>query len=44
MLRLNGLLDVPTSGEASKSKRIHGCFVRVYVVPPDHAMETKAAS
>ena len=44
VLRMAGLLDAPTSGKASKSKRIHGRFVRVYVVRPDHAMETENAA
>ena len=39
VLRLVGLLDAPATGKASKSKRIHGRFARVYVVRPDHAVE-----
>lgn len=41
VLRLAGLLDAPTIGKTSKSKRIHGRSVRVYVVRPDRAMETE---
>lgn len=43
VLRMAGLLDAPTSGKSSKPKRIHGRFVRVYVVRPDHVMETETA-
>ena len=43
VLRLAGLMDAPTSGKASKSKRIHGRFVRVYVVRPDQVSEVEAS-
>ena len=42
VLRVAGLLDAPTTGKASKSKRIHGRFVRVYVVRPDEVNATGA--
>lgn len=35
LLRSAGMLDAPPTGEASKSRRIHGRVVRVYVVRPD---------
>lgn len=41
VLRLQGLLDAPDAGTASRSKRIHGRFVRVYVVRPDKAIEAE---
>lgn len=43
VLRLAGMMDAPTSGKASKSKRIHGRFVRVYVVRPDQVSEVEAS-
>ena len=45
VLRTAGLLDAPPTGEASRSKRIHGRFVRVYTVRPDHmTTATEAAA
>lgn len=44
VLRMAGLLDAPTSGKSSKSKRIHGRFVRVYVVRPDQASAVEAST
>lgn len=44
VLRTVGLLDAPPTGEASKSKRIHGRFVRVYTVQPEKAYATKEAT
>ncbi|MEG0976125.1 MAG: hypothetical protein RSF42_15615 [Comamonas sp.] len=41
VLRGAGMLDAPATGEASKSKRIHGRVVRVYVVRPDSASQAK---
>lgn len=43
VLRTAGLLDAPPTGEASKSKRIHSRFVRVYVVRPDQVQAMKDA-
>lgn len=44
VLRTVGLLDAPPNGEASKVKRIHGRFVRVYVVQSEKAYAAKEAA
>lgn len=36
-LRTSGLLEAPPTGEASKTKRIHGRISRVYIIRPDKA-------
>lgn len=43
-LRQSGLLDAPSTGEASKTKRIHGRIARVYIIRPDKAHTTNKAT
>ena len=44
LLRLAGLLHAPPTGKASKSDRIHGRSVRVYVVRPDQVVSEGAVA
>lgn len=44
VLRHSALLDAPPTGEASKTKRIHGRIARVYIIRPDKAHSTNKAN